>query len=421
MTAPPLVRLGGAALLTGVAAGVAGAALTLVLHLAQHAAFGYVDGSFQEGVDRAGGPRRVLALAVGGLVVALGWWLLRRGAAPRPGVPDVLAGRVRRLPVPATVADAVLQVVAVGVGASLGRENAPRQVAAAAAGWWAERTGLGAREQRTLAACGAGAGLAAVYDVPLAGAVFTLEVLLVSAAAADVVLAVVTAALATVVAWPVVGTGSAFAAAGLDLSPGLLVVGVLLGPVAGVVGLGFARLAAAARARPATGLRAPVATVVVLTALGGVAVVLPELLGNGKGPAQLALDGAVGLPVVLVLLVAKPLATAACLRAGVVGGLLTPTFSVGALLGLLVGRGAAALWPGTSVAAVALVGAAAVLGAALEAPLTAVVLAVELTGAGGPVVVPVLLAVAGAVLTRRGVDGRGVDGRWPHPRLVRRG
>ena len=83
-------------------------------------------------------------------------------------------------------------------------EGAPRQ-GRGGAGWIGQRLSVGAVQQRRLLACGAGAGLAAVYNVPLGGAAFTLEVLLGSIALADVVPAVATAALAAVVAWPILG------------------------------------------------------------------------------------------------------------------------------------------------------------------------------------------------------------------------
>src|SRR4051794_23288319 len=70
------------AVATGVAAGVGGVLLTLLLHLVQHIAFGYTEDTFLVGVQRASGLRRVLAMAVGGALVGLGWWALRSWAPP---------------------------------------------------------------------------------------------------------------------------------------------------------------------------------------------------------------------------------------------------------------------------------------------------------------------------------------------------
>jgi len=176
-------RHAGAVLLAGVAAGLAGIVLTLLLHAVQHLAFGYTENSFLIGVAQASPQRRVIAAGAGGVVVGLGWWLHRRhlsrgGGGRSISVTHALAEPVPALPLLDTSIDAVLQLVAVGVGASLGREGAPRQVGAALAGGIAARFGLAADRRRVLLAAGAGAGLAAVYNVPLGGAAFTLEVLL---------------------------------------------------------------------------------------------------------------------------------------------------------------------------------------------------------------------------------------------------
>jgi len=390
-------RLAVTVVLTGVAAGAGGAALTLVLHLVQHLAYGYTGDTFLTDVQHASGARRVLAVTAGGALAGSGWWALRRFTSANTSVTTALDQPARGLPVPATTADALLQIVAVGAGASLGREAAPRQLGATTAGWLARRAGLDLDQQRTLLACGAGAGLAAVYNVPLGGAVFTLEVLLVSAALRHVIPAVLTAAIATAVAWPVVTDQPTYLVPAYHQNAAIMVWSVLLGPVAGLVGLGFARLTLTTR--PPTGWRLVVAVTLGFAVVGVAAVPYPQLLGNGKGPAQLAFAGALSVPTAAALLVLKPLATAACLRSGAAGGLLTPALATGALLGALTGRTWALLWPGSPTAAFAVVGAAAVLAAAQRAPLAAIVLTIEFTHTGSALLVPTMLAVGGAALT----------------------
>ena len=77
-----------------------------------------------------------------------------------------------------TVGKGLLAVVSVGMGASLGREAAPKQMGTAAGALFANWANLSNVERRLVAACGAGAGIAAVYNVPLGGALFALKVLL---------------------------------------------------------------------------------------------------------------------------------------------------------------------------------------------------------------------------------------------------
>lgn len=100
------------------------------------------------------------------------------------------------MPAGTTIVHALLQIVTVALGSPLGREVAPREMGALTSGTIARRMGLDEDEVRILIACGAGAGLAAVYNVTFAGALFTLEVLLLSFSWEKVFAAVVTAAIA---------------------------------------------------------------------------------------------------------------------------------------------------------------------------------------------------------------------------------
>jgi H+/Cl- antiporter ClcA len=105
----------------------------------------------------------------------------------------------QHMPFFATTAHALLQIVIVALGSPLGREVAPREMGAVLAIWLSSRAGLTPEERRILIACGAGAGLAAVYNVPLGGAVFILEVLLGTFAPRAVIPAIITLVVAAMV------------------------------------------------------------------------------------------------------------------------------------------------------------------------------------------------------------------------------
>lgn len=106
----------------------------------------------------------------------------------------------------------------------------------------------------------------------------------------------------------------------------------------------------------------------------------PQLLGNGKDVSELIFLGKVPFATRLALLLLKPLATFLCLGSGAPGGLFTPSLILGALLGGVLGHAWSWLWPGVPAGEFTLVGAAAVLAAATQGPLSAVVLMMELTG-----------------------------------------
>jgi H+/Cl- antiporter ClcA len=186
----------------------------------------------------------------------------------------------------------------------------------------------------------------------------------------------------------------------------VIVFAVVVAPPAALAAVAFVRLIGWARRRRPAGWRLPLATVPVFTALGALAIVFPALLGNGKGPTQLTLDGGGTLGLLVVLAVLKPLVTAACLRSGASGGLFTPTLATGALLGAALGQGWELLWPGGPVGGFAVVGATAFLAAALQAPISAVVLMLELTRVGQGMLVPLTLAALLGTLVARLIESR---------------
>ena len=119
-----------------------------------------------------------------------------------PGdVSEALWLRGARLPLLASIAKGVESIVIVALGASLGREAAPQQIGAAWASTLSDWAKLPGWQRRLLVACGAGSGMAAVYNVPFGGALFALEVLLGTLTLPLVLPALATSLTATAVAW----------------------------------------------------------------------------------------------------------------------------------------------------------------------------------------------------------------------------
>jgi CIC family chloride channel protein len=388
----------------GVVTGLGAAGLIELLHLVSHLAYGYHHGSFLAGVTTAAGWRRFVALALAALVVAVGALGLGRLASHGGGI-DVSEGlwlRSARLDFLPSIARALLSIVTVGLGSSLGREGAPQTLGAAVATRLSEWAQLPAWQRRLLVACGAGAGLAAVYNVPLGGAVFALEVLLGSLALPLVLPALATTVIATAVAWTFLGTGPSYTLPHYALHPAQMVWAMLAGPIIGVVGVGWVtvvRRAALMRLRGAARYAAPA---VAFMALAALSLKYPELLGNGQGIVQLGALGQLSLGLMLVLLVLKPLATAGCLGSGAPGGLFTPTLTVGVLLAGILGTVWNHIWPGSTLGSYAIIGGGAFLAAAMQGPLSGVVLVLELTRNFDSLMAPTLLAVTEAtVISRR--------------------
>lgn len=392
-------------LLTGIGAGLGGMLLALLLHGIQHLAYGYSvthvisAESFLQGVSGAAPERRLLVLTLCGLVAGLGWWALYRFGRPLVSIVQAVKSDDPQMPVMSTTIHAVLQIVTVALGSPLGREVAPREIGAALAGWLSRRAGLSVAQSRIMVACGAGAGLAAVYNVPLGGAVFVLEVLLGTFGWPALVPAIVTSSVAALVARLGLGNEHQYLVPSMTLSSALVVWSVVCGPIFGVAAWSFAELMKRSRAAAPKNWRLPVLSLLNFAMIGVLAMhFFPQLLGNGKGPAGLAFDGDLTISLAAMLLVLKVVITASSLRAGAEGGLLTPGLANGALLAIVLGGLWSLVWPGASLGAFAVVGATAFLAASMQMPITAVVLMFEFTRVSQDFLIPVLFAVGGALL-----------------------
>jgi H+/Cl- antiporter ClcA len=385
--------------IVGAGAGLGGAALMELLRAVQHLAWNYSSGSFLTAVEHASSARRVLVPTIGGLLAGLGALALARH--PAGDVSEALWLRGAHLPLLASLAKAVQSIVIVALGASLGREAAPQQTGAAWASTVSEWARLPDWQRRLLVACGAGAGMAAVYNVPLGGALFALEVLLGTLTLPLVLPALATTLIATAVAWIALPHAPTYDIPHFDIHASQVVWALLAGPLAGFAALAWVRLVARAHTLRPAGIGRLLAPVAVFAALGALALQYPQLLGNGKPVVQMALVAQLGAGLLAVLLVLKPLVTAACLGSGAPGGLFTPTLAYGALLGGLLGKAWSLIWPGAPLGTYAIIGAAAVLGAAMQGPLAAVVLLLELTHHADGLMVAVLLAVVGATVVAR--------------------
>jgi H+/Cl- antiporter ClcA len=139
--------------------------------------------------------------------------------------------------------------------------------------------------------------------------------------------------------------------------------------------------------------------------LGVLGIWYPQLFGNGKDMAHEAFLGVGGLGLLFALFALKPLVTALTLGSGAAGGVFTPFLATGAVFGAFSGVAWIHMWPGTPVGAFALIGAAAMIGASMQAPLAGMVLVLELTHSGFPLIIPMMAATLIATFLVRHIDG----------------
>jgi H+/Cl- antiporter ClcA len=402
------LKLAAVTLLVGIAGGVGGGSMALLLHFVQHVTYGYSlrdlvgPESFLQAVTAASPLHRMLVLTAGGLVAGLGWWAVYTRGAKLVGI-KAAAAKGEKMPYGSTTGHAVLQIVTVAMGSPLGREVAPREIAAILTQKITEWAGISGEHAKLLLGCGAGAGLAAVYNVPLGGAVFALEALLVRMDAKAILIALSTSCIAAVIAWAALGDAPQYHIPNFSLSMPLMALCLLSAPLIGLAGLGFNRLTAAARKTMRTDRRIIWRCLGVFLLIGVAATMFPQLPGNGRGPIQLGLESDISLHLGLALLALKVAAIGGALWAGAEGGVLTPSITVGALVSTLLALGWNAILPPIPPGAFALVGAAAFLGVSMEMPFTAVALMFGFTHVSQDFLVPLILTTAIASATARAV------------------
>ena len=398
-----------AVLLTGVGAGIGAVILLRLLQVVQHVMWSDPGATLLNAAAQASALRHILVLIGAGLLTGAGQLVLvRLSSGNSIDITEAIWFAAGRLPAWRTLGSATLSVVLVGMGASLGREGAPKQAGAVIANALSDQGRFSDEQRRLLVACGAGAGLAAAYGVPLGGALFALEVLRGALALRLVLPALLASAIATAISWLFLPNAPTYILPAFHNSGPDLLWAILVGLISGLVSVVFVRIIAWADRNRPEGRRRLIAPLFALGSLGLISIPFPQLLGNGKDIAQLAFAGQIAPGLLLILLLLKPAMTAMCLVSGAPGGLFTPSLALGALLGGTLGQAWTLLWPDTQPALFAVVGAGAVLAATTQGPISAIVLIMELTGSDRSFIAPMLLAVITATLIARTIEPRSI-------------
>ncbi|MEW6439754.1 MAG: chloride channel protein [bacterium] len=326
------------------------------------------------------------------------------------GVPEVIetvmvrGGRMRpRVALVKSVASAVT----IGTGGSVGREGPIVQIGASIGSTIGRLFRLPPEQLRTLAACGTAGGIAAVFNAPIAGAFFALEVITRNFATRAFGPVILSSVLATVVSRAYFGDTPAFVVQPYELESALeLAAYAGLGVLSGALGALFVRTMDRFETLAS---RIPVPrmwhTALGGAALGALFLVMPNLYGVGYGTMDGALSGNIAWEWLGLLTLGKIVATSLTIASGGSGGVFLPSLFIGSVGGGLFGCGVHGLFPGltASSGAYALVGMAGVLAAATHSPITAMLLLVEITG-DYKIILPVMIVVTLATLVGRALE-----------------
>jgi CIC family chloride channel protein len=336
-------------------------------------------------------PALAVAIGIGTTAGGLGLWLVRKFApeAAGSGIPhlqSVLLGEKelrwkRLLPI-----KFLAGVISIGGGLALGREGPTVQMGGAAglmtSSWFKIKSGFG--EKKALISAGSGAGLAAAFNAPLAGVIFVLEELQGNFTPVVFVAAFLASVSADIVARLLAGDAPVFHLREIPvMQVQELPLALLLGVVAGFAGIVFNRsllgsLNCFERLTRSKWIPGAIAGALV----GYAGWLVPGLAGGGGRLADQAIAGNFALTALPAFLLARFALTMTSYGSGSAGGIFAPMLVVGALGGLLFGQVTEALYPALLAhpETFALLGMGALFTAVVRAPLTGIVLMVEMTG-----------------------------------------
>lgn len=287
-------------------------------------------------------------------------------------------------------------------GHSVGREGPVIHVGAASSSLLGQWLGFPNNSIRVLVACGVAASIAASFNTPIAGVIFAMEVVLMEYTLVGFTPVILAAVAATSLTRVVYGSAPAFDIPIMQMTslwelPYIMLVGVVLGAAAALFIQGIRSLDERCRGFPLW---------IRTTTAGGVtglcALVAPEVMGVGYDTVELSLLGEMALGALVLVAVMKLVATVACIGLGLPGGLIGPTIVIGAAAGGALGVVGHALVPdmSSSEGFYAMLGMGAMMGAALQAPLAALMAVLELTG-NTNTILPGMFAIVTATLTTR--------------------
>lgn len=397
---PQLSALG---MVSGLLAGAVIVAFRLAVDLGQAA---YLPTGQPEAFESLEPWLRLVAATAGGLLVGL----LLQALSPAQRMVGVVHMMERltyhqgHLPLRNLLVQFAGAVICLVSGHSVGREGPTVHLGAAAGSQMGQWLGLPNNSIRTLVACGTAAAIAASFNTPIAGVIFSMEVVLMEYTIAGFTPVILAAVSGAVLTRAVFGADAAFSVPPLDMRslwdlPWLVLTGLVVGALSALF-IRLLRFGTTALTTAPLWLRATLAGML----SGVLAMAVPQIMGVGYDTVNEVLLGQMGLGLLLAITVFKLVATTLGLGLGLPGGLIGPTLVIGAAAGGALGVLGGMLNPdhASSPGFYAMVGMGAMMSAVLQAPLSGLMAMLELTG-NPNIILPGMLAVVIANLVAREV------------------
>ena len=370
-------------ILIGILAGYGNIVFRFLIEFIQKLTFGSSNEAMLSILEEQPFYKILLAPAVGGLLVGLISLLFK--SAKGHGVPDVIKAVILGNKISPFVAliKTISSSITIGSGGSTGREGPIIQIGAALGSGVGQLFRFTGNKLKTVLACGASGGLAATFNAPMGGAMFASEIIIGDFSLKTFSPIIVTSVIATVVSRHYLGDNITFSAPPYEFKdPIELLFYALLGVICAFVGVLFIKvfyktekyfndLTIPGFLKPALGG----------FILGLLALFSRRIMGVGYATVMDILNGNLVLPILLILIFLKIIATSLSLASGGAGGLFVPSLFIGAATGGFFGGLIHNLYPlqtATS-GAYALVAMSALLASTMRAPITAILIIFEIT------------------------------------------
>jgi len=409
--APVGFRLGYISLLAavvGVIAGIVAFILYNLIGLLTNLVFYHAwSFHFRSPAENQLGPWVIVIPAAGGIIVAF----MAKYGSPKikgHGIPEAMEAVLTsksRIEAKLTILKPLSAAIAIGTGGPFGAEGPIIQTGGALGSVIGQIVSTTASERKVLLACGAGAGMAATFNTPIAGVILAIELLLFEFRGRSFVPLVIATTIATSVRQLLLGNGTMFRVLPMDFGiPGTLPYYLVLGLLCGAIAIGFTKALYFVEDRfdwlPISEFWHPA---IGALALGVIGFFVPRVLGVGYDTLSDILNNNLAIKVLLLVAVFKSLALLLSLGAGTSGGLLAPMFISSAAMGGLFAVGVNGLIPSAhlSPGACALVAMAAVFGSASRATFAFIVFAFEITRDYNSVLPLMLVSVIADLIAMR--------------------
>jgi len=390
-------------IIIGLLGGLGAALLKFLIHLFQHLLWGneqYIAPWYF----------KLIIPACGAFVVGLIIYFFSREAKGH-GVPEVMEAITMRSGViraRVVAGKAVASAITIASGGSVGREGPIIQIGAAIGSVLGQLFKLSKRRMQTLVGCGAAAGIAAAFNAPIAGAMFSVEIILGDFAVSQFSPIVISSVTATVISRAFYGNYPAFQVPKYELVHWIeLIPYALLGLIAGGVAILFIKVLYFLEDKfDAVKIPDFYKTTIGALMLGSIGIFFPQIFGIGYRAMDQALLGQMGVWLLLALIFLKILASSFTLGSGSSGGIFAPSLFMGAMTGGFFGSILHKLFPTITAGygADALVAMSAVVAATTHAPITAILIIFEMTG-DYKIILPLMIATIISLVTTKFQEG----------------